>query len=193
MRDMDADGVVSDSSEEQEGDVLLPGSPTPAEGVDPESGPVENSPLGSDNVQSQGSAVGEQDINRSYSPYVPDNALEAGTPTTTYTEIPQDATTGAVRSTRSPPPAYPGAQASAGNGPHPPAHGQLPPLRGSIKPRTFRFEVDGAANSDQSADESSDLLNPTNTANLAQQTPGENADAAMELEAMNAEVTEDQP
>jgi hypothetical protein len=34
--------------------------------------------------------------------------------------------------------------------------------------------VDGAANSDQSADESSDLLNPTNTANLAQQTPGEN-------------------
>jgi len=134
MRNMDADGVVSDSSEEQEGD-------------------VENSPLGSDNVQSQGSAVGEQDIDRSYSPYVPHNALEAGTPTTTYTEIPQDATTGAVRSTRSPPPAYPGAQASAGNGPHPPAYGQLPPLRGSIKP----------------------------------------TDAAMELEAMNAEVTENQP
>jgi len=88
MRDMDADGVVSDSSEVQEGD-------------------VENSPLGSDNVQSRGSAVGEQDIDRSYSPYVPHNALEAGTPTTTYTEIPQDATTGAVRSTRSPPPAYP--------------------------------------------------------------------------------------
>jgi hypothetical protein len=101
---------------------------------------VENSPLGSDNVQSQGSAVGEQDIDRSYSPYVPHNALEAGTPTTTYTEIPQDATTGAVRSTRSPPPAYPGAQASAGNGPHPPAYGQLPPLRGSIKPsKTYKY------------------------------------------------------
>ena len=90
---------------------------------------VEDSPLGSDNYIATGSTQDQSDRDRSVSPYVPENSTsEVASPPTTYTEISANGESGVTRSTRSPPPAYPGARALRGDLPRAPG-ARLPPLK----------------------------------------------------------------